>query len=51
MHSADPHELEEYRLSKRKEFEDAVRRMRWNPKVWMKYATWEEQQKDFRRAR
>jgi hypothetical protein len=37
---------------KRKEFEDQVRRVgRWNPTVWVKYAQWEEQQKDFRRAR
>lgn len=25
--------------------------MRWNPKIWLKYALWEEQHKDFRRAR
>lgn len=32
--------------------EDDVRRVgRWNPTVWVKYAQWEEQQKDFRRAR
>lgn len=37
---------------KRKEFEDNARRVgRWNPTIWVKYATWEEQQKDFRRAR
>ncbi|KAG2493851.1 hypothetical protein HYH03_008067 [Edaphochlamys debaryana] len=48
----DPEELAEYRLSKRKEFEDLVRRVgRFNGGVWVKYATWEEQQKDFRRAR
>ena len=48
----DPQELAEYRLAKRKEFEDNVRRVgRWNPGVWVKYAQWEEQQKDFRRAR
>ena len=42
----------EYRLAKRKEFEDAVRRVgRWNPAAWVKYAQWEEQQRDFRRAR
>lgn len=40
------------RLQKRKEFEDQARRVgRWNPTIWVKYATWEEQQKDFRRAR
>ncbi|KAG2447486.1 hypothetical protein HYH02_007413 [Chlamydomonas schloesseri] len=48
----DPEELAEYRLSKRKQFEDLVRRVgRFNGGVWVKYATWEEQQKDFRRAR
>ena len=39
-------------LQKRKEFEDQARRVgRWNPTIWVKYAQWEEQQKDFRRAR
>lgn len=48
----DPEELAEYRLKKRKEFEDMVRRVgRWNLAIWSKYATWEESQKDFRRAR
>eukprot|EP00891_Asterochloris_glomerata_P001402 jgi/Astpho2/1402/fgenesh1_pm.00025_%23_10_t len=48
---SDPQELAEYRLRKRKEYEDLVRRVRWNQSVWVKYATWEEAQKDFRRAR
>ncbi len=48
----DPEELAEYRLRKRKEFEDLLRRVgKWQPGVWVKYATWEEAQKDFRRAR
>ncbi|GIM00876.1 hypothetical protein Vretimale_5770, partial [Volvox reticuliferus] len=48
----DPEELSEYRLAKRKHFEDLVRRVgRFNGGVWVKYAAWEEQQKDFRRAR
>lgn len=47
----DPTELAEYRLRKRKEFEDLVRRVRWNHSVWVKYAQWEEGQKDFRRSR
>lgn len=48
----DPEELAEYRMGKRKEFEDNVRRVgRWNGSIWVKYATWEEGQKDFRRAR
>ena len=32
----DPTELAEYRLRKRKEFEDLVRRVRWNGSVWVK---------------
>ncbi|KAJ9514841.1 hypothetical protein QJQ45_028615, partial [Haematococcus lacustris] len=48
----DPEELADYRLKKRKEFEDMARRVgRFNMGIWVKYATWEEQQKDFRRAR
>ncbi|KAK7260280.1 hypothetical protein RIF29_26201 [Crotalaria pallida] len=47
----DPTELGEYRLRKRKEFEDLIRRVRWNIGVWIKYAQWEESQKDFERAR
>ena len=33
---SDPAELAEYRLRKRKEFEDLVRRVRWNQSVWVK---------------
>ncbi|KAF2313427.1 hypothetical protein GH714_010952 [Hevea brasiliensis] len=47
----DSTELAEYRLRKRKEFEDLIRRIRWNISVWIKYAQWEESQKDFNRAR
>ncbi|XP_050375831.1 uncharacterized protein LOC126793373 [Argentina anserina] len=47
----DPSELADYRLRKRKEFEDLIRRVRWNISVWIKYAQWEESQKDFKRAR
>lgn len=47
----DPTELADYRLRKRKEFEDLIRRVRWNKSVWVKYAKWEESQKDFTRAR
>ncbi|CAD7695161.1 unnamed protein product [Ostreobium quekettii] len=48
----DTAELDEYRLRKRKEFEDLLRRVgRFNMNVWVKYAQWEESQKDFRRAR
>uniref|UniRef100_A0A7I4AFQ1 Uncharacterized protein n=1 Tax=Physcomitrium patens TaxID=3218 RepID=A0A7I4AFQ1_PHYPA len=47
----DAEELAEYRLRKRKEYEDLIRRVRWNTSVWVKYAQWEESQKDFPRAR
>ncbi|KAF3333215.1 crooked neck-like protein 1 [Carex littledalei] len=47
----DPTELADYRLRKRKEYEDVIRRIRWNISVWVKYAQWEESQKDFARAR
>ncbi|KAJ8768559.1 hypothetical protein K2173_022669 [Erythroxylum novogranatense] len=47
----DSTELADYRLRKRKEFEDQIRRVRWNISVWIKYAQWEESQKDFNRAR
>ncbi|CAK9235774.1 unnamed protein product [Sphagnum jensenii] len=47
----DAEELAEYRLRKRKEFEDLIRRVRWNTSVWVKYAQWEESQRDFARAR
>lgn len=48
---ADIEELAEYRLKKRKEFEDLIRRVYWNESIWVKYAKWEESQKDFARAR
>ncbi|KAJ4720246.1 Crooked neck-like protein 1 [Melia azedarach] len=47
----DASELADYRLRKRKEFEDLIRRAKWDVKVWKKYAQWEESQKDFNRAR
>ncbi|KAG0476689.1 hypothetical protein HPP92_013530 [Vanilla planifolia] len=47
----DPTELGDYRLRRRKEFEDKIRRARWNSRIWVKYADWEEKQKDFARAR
>ncbi|CAG8553836.1 6359_t:CDS:10 [Funneliformis caledonium] len=48
---SDLEELSEYRLRKRKEFEDAIRRNRLNIGSWLKYATWEESQKELNRAR
>ncbi|XP_045827374.1 crooked neck-like protein 1 [Trifolium pratense] len=47
----DQIELNEYRLRKRKHFEDLIRRNRWNVSVWVKYAEWEDSQQDFERAR
>ena len=47
----DSAELCDYRLRKRKEFEDQIRRLRGNTGVWIKYAQWEESQKDSDRAR
>ncbi|KAG0613603.1 hypothetical protein M758_6G115000 [Ceratodon purpureus] len=47
----DSEELAEYRLRKRKEYEDLVRRVPRNTSVWVKYAQWEESQRDFARSR
>jgi len=38
-------------MRKRKAFEDRLRQQRYNINVWLKYAAFEESQKDFRRAR
>ncbi|XP_052150884.1 uncharacterized protein LOC127769372 [Oryza glaberrima] len=46
----DSEELSEHRLRKRKEFEDMVRRAA-SPSVWLRYARWEESQRDMARAR
>lgn len=48
---ADLEELHEYQGRKRKEFEDYVRRNRVNMNNWMRYAQWELEQKEYRRAR
>ena len=48
---ADLEELHEFQGRKRKEFEDYVRRNRLNMGNWMRYASWELEQKEFRRAR
>lgn len=48
---ADLEELHEYQGRKRKEFEDYVRRNRINMNNWMRYAAWELEQKEYRRAR
>jgi len=47
----DPEELADYRLRKRKAFEDAIQRQRHLVPAWIKYALWEESQRDFERAR
>jgi len=48
---ADEDELQMYRVRKRKEFEDIIRRQRQNIGAWTKYAQWEASQQEFRRAR
>ncbi|PFH35591.1 putative crooked neck family 1 protein isoform 2 [Besnoitia besnoiti] len=48
---ADEEELQQYRVRKRKEFEDILRRQRHHIGTWIKYAEWEAAQKEFRRAR
>ncbi|CAO3674233.1 unnamed protein product [Umbelopsis vinacea] len=47
----DLEELSELRQRKRKEFEDQIRKNRLNMSSWLKYATWEESQLEFDRAR
>lgn len=47
----DEDELVMYRVRKRKEFEDVIRRQRQNIGAWTKYAQWEAAQQEFRRAR
>lgn len=48
---SDPEELQEFRLKKRKEYEDHIRRARQNLGHWIKYAQWEESQSEIQRAR
>ncbi|WPG99582.1 Pre-mRNA-splicing factor clf1 [Acrodontium crateriforme] len=48
---ADLEELHEFQGRKRKEFEDYVRRNRVNMGNWLRYAAWELEQKEYRRAR
>ncbi|KMT11970.1 hypothetical protein BVRB_5g099320 [Beta vulgaris subsp. vulgaris] len=47
----DSTELADYRLQKRQEFEDLTCKVRSNVGGFVKYAQWEESQKDFERAR
>ncbi|KAK0179410.1 hypothetical protein PV327_005166 [Microctonus hyperodae] len=48
---SDPHELADYQHRKRKAFEDNIRKNRMVVSNWMKYAHWEEKQKQIPRAR
>ena len=43
----DKEELDEYRLQKRRTFEDSIKRNRVNFSSWLKYAEFEERQLDF----
>ncbi|XP_072032048.1 crooked neck-like protein 1 [Amphiura filiformis] len=47
----DPDELQAYRLRKRKEFEDNIRKNRSSIPNWIKYAQWETSQQEIDRAR
>lgn len=47
---SDPEELAEYRMKKRKEFEDAIRKNRLKMVNWVKYAHWEESQQELQRT-
>ena len=48
---SDPDELADHQYKKRKAFEDALRRNRNVITNWIKYAQWEESQKEVQRAR
>ncbi|KAI7509063.1 Pre-mRNA-splicing factor [Hortaea werneckii] len=48
---ADLEELHEYQSRKRTDFENYVRRNRLNMGNWFRYAQWELEQKEYRRAR
>ena len=48
---SDQAELEEYKMRKRKEYEEVVRRSRHSIGVWLEYAEWESSQKEWERCR
>lgn len=48
---SDPAELADYQHRKRKTFEDGLRKNRMIVSNWIKYAQWEESQKEVQRAR
>lgn len=47
----DREELMQYQQTKRKDFEDQIRRQRQQIGLWCRYALWEASQKEFERAR
>ena len=47
----DKEELKDFKLWKRKEFEDSILKNKNLPRNWIKYAEWEESQKEFSQAR
>nr|XP_002125953.1 crooked neck-like protein 1 [Ciona intestinalis] len=47
----DPQELEEYKLRKRKFYEDALRKNRASIQNWIRYAAFEDNMKEIQRAR
>ncbi|CAG9859202.1 unnamed protein product [Phyllotreta striolata] len=48
---SDPAELADYQLRRRKQFEDNIRKNRTVISNWIKYAQWEESQKEIQRCR
>ena len=51
LYIADREELQMYQTTKRKDFEDQIRRQRHHIGTWCRYALWEASQKEFERAR
>lgn len=47
----DEHELREYKATKRKEFEDKIRKQKHHMGTWIKYALWEEALQEYARSR
>ena len=47
----DPIEMDDFRMRTRKQFEDVIRRNRFNINTWLKYAKFEEEQRDLARTR
>jgi hypothetical protein len=48
---SDPIEMEDFRMRSRKQYEDSIRRNRFNINTWLKYAKFEEEQRDLPRTR